>query len=430
MKPNFKTVEFTLSANVADDGTFTVAYPTGYDDGDFENAAGHYAVLNGARLTQPDDLGLSFGTSELTVTNRTGSTLIAGKGYFTFVFEGKAASLVADVELAGGLKTRKQVNARVVDALFIDFGSPATADADGILNDESATDSATSYTSTDFVSTFDGTLDVPRNLTATGTAGSNHVITVTGEDEYGQPMQESLTLSGTNVIAGVKAFKKVTAVAVAAGAASDTFDLGWGDVLGLPVRVTGQDVIAEHEGGTRIGTIREDVYIPFEVDATKYAAGTSEFVISPIDGTIEEVVTTVVTATTGAGAIGIELATVPVTGLSVVIATGASVGDLDSDTPTTPGSATTLVTQGAAIEITGDGTPSAGAIRGFIRVRPTGVMNGTLVDGLALNTEQTLTTADPRGTYDPDTACDGTTSFGLTVLLPEGYNIGNKHFSA
>jgi len=115
--------------------------------------------------------------------------------------------------------------------LMVSLGAPVVADPDRILDDEVASDSASSTT------TFLAQPDVPRALTATGTAGSNHLITVTGTDVYNAVIVELLTLSGTNVIAGVKAFKTVTSVAIASGAADDTFDLGVGDVLGLPYRV-------------------------------------------------------------------------------------------------------------------------------------------------------------------------------------------------
>lgn len=112
-----------------------------------------------------------------------------------------------------------------------DMGTPVVADPDRILDDSTATDSAQVVTS------FLAQPDVPRALTATGTAGSNHVILVHGLDVWGHPITEQLTLNGTNVIAGKKAFASVVQVNVAAGATNDTFDLGVGDVLGFDYRV-------------------------------------------------------------------------------------------------------------------------------------------------------------------------------------------------
>jgi len=75
-----------------------------------------------------------------------------------------------------------------------------------------------------------------RNVTMVGTAGSDHVVTVTGRDYLGQPMKENLTLSGTTPQNGLKAFMYIDQVDVAVGAAGDTFDMGWGDVLGMPYK--------------------------------------------------------------------------------------------------------------------------------------------------------------------------------------------------
>ncbi len=86
--------------------------------------------------------------------------------------------------------------ADVVDGVHIvSLGAPSTADVDGILNDASATNSAQSYTSADWATTFDGSSThvgesiagrlnalYGRGLTCVGTGGSDHVITVTGRN--------------------------------------------------------------------------------------------------------------------------------------------------------------------------------------------------------------------------------------------------------
>lgn len=52
---------------------------------------------------------------------------------------------------------------------------------------------------------------------------------------------------------------------------------------------------------------------------------------------------------------------------------------------------------------------------------------GTFV--AAVTATQTATTGDPRGTYDPNSAADGTKEFKLTVLLDHSNLHGNAHFS-
>jgi len=54
---------------------------------------------------------------------------------------------------------------------------------------------------------------------------------------------------------------------------------------------------------------------------------------------------------------------------------------------------------------------------------------GTLVAGLSPNTVSTATTADVRGTYDPNAACDGGKSFSLLVALTDPEFLGNDQYS-
>ena len=249
---NFKTVEVTLASNVADDGTFTANYPEGFNNGHFENASGLYFVINGSKLTQPDDIGIAFGTASITITNRTGSDLLSGKGFLTVFFGGeKVGDITAHAEVAdNNFQDLVQINATRVEHLRVNFGAPAAADADGILDGVAANTNAQVYTAEDFKAGFEGTLEVARNVTLVGSSGANHVVTVTGKDEYGQPMSENLTANGATTVNGKKAFKEITKVNVAAGAAGDTIDLGWGDVLGLPVRIErAGDIVEELEDG-------------------------------------------------------------------------------------------------------------------------------------------------------------------------------------
>ena len=85
-------------------------------------------------------------------------------------------------------------------------------------------------------------LDVPRNITSINSkAGTTAAltITITGYDVYGAPMSETITSAATltSIEAdGKKAFKYVYSIAIysAADATSNSLNVGWGDVLGLP----------------------------------------------------------------------------------------------------------------------------------------------------------------------------------------------------
>jgi hypothetical protein len=54
---------------------------------------------------------------------------------------------------------------------------------------------------------------------------------------------------------------------------------------------------------------------------------------------------------------------------------------------------------------------------------------GTLVAGLSVLTKPTATNADVRGTYDPNSACDGSKSFQLIAVLPDPTFKGHAQFA-
>jgi hypothetical protein len=66
--------------------------------------------------------------------------------------------------------------------------------------------------------------------------------TITGYDEYKQLMVETLSVTAgttSKSAAGKKAFKYISSIVFtsASNATTNTVDLGWGDVLGLPFRI-------------------------------------------------------------------------------------------------------------------------------------------------------------------------------------------------
>lgn len=54
---------------------------------------------------------------------------------------------------------------------------------------------------------------------------------------------------------------------------------------------------------------------------------------------------------------------------------------------------------------------------------------GTKVAALAVGTPSTATTADVRGTYDPNSACDGSKGFQLICALPDPAFLGEAQFA-
>jgi hypothetical protein len=302
--------------------------------------------------------------------------------------------------------------ADVVDGKhFVSLGAPSTLDSDGILNNASATNSATSYSSSDWETTFDGSsthigetvagslnAKYGRCLTLVGTAGSNHVVTITGRDYLGQIMSEALTLSGTVIIYGQKAFKYVDTIAAAAGAASDTFDAGWTDVLGLPYRSTQLLGWTEDNINKEVGTYVIPVDIVDAVSAdTVFGIGAEAGFVTGMD-----CVTTVALGS-GDAVLTVEIGGVAVAGLSVTVASsGSAIGVIDSDNAITwnQGDTSDLAAHGV-IEVVSDG---GSASNGTIDCRINMDKNVLFVDGDA--TTATTTTGDTRGLVRPHTACD------------------------
>lgn len=140
----------------------------------------------------------------------------------------------------------------------VDLGAPLTLDVDGLIlaatGAELPNAATIVYTPlTGGVSPLDGAnqswvLDVPRNITIATTHGSAVIamtVLVTGKDKYGSRMVEQLSISagGTSQAAtGKKAFKSVDSIAITAAgnATTNTMNLGWGDVLGLPFKCAGK----------------------------------------------------------------------------------------------------------------------------------------------------------------------------------------------
>lgn len=94
-------------------------------------------------------------------------------------------------------------------------------------------------------------LDVGRNVDILSSSASDTavVITVYGYDMYGQAMSEAITTNGTARVVGKKAFKSVYRVA-SGGAAVGNISVGFGDVIGLPYRVTTRDYITFNYNAT------------------------------------------------------------------------------------------------------------------------------------------------------------------------------------
>lgn len=167
----------------------------------------------------------------------------------------------------------------------IELGAPEAALATGLVNAATSTElpsaSTITYTTADdgstpldsasrpdvvTIQTASGAtasvyvLDVPRNVSLNATHDSSLVAmtcTVTGYDEWRQKVVETLSITATGTektAAGKKAIKYVESIALtsAGNATTNTANLGWADVLGLPYRLDDKsDLIAVFGDGVQ-----------------------------------------------------------------------------------------------------------------------------------------------------------------------------------
>lgn len=235
----------TLSAAVATSGTFTVSYPArsspeygSHDEGSFYGSTEHALFIGQDARTWLSGFTLTFGTSNITVTNTGSATWAAGSAYRLELQ--LAGTPVFRQPTTSGKRTLNRANR--LQVVQVNLGAPDAAVSNGIC--ASQTINTTGTLNGSLVSGGVAVLDVPRNVVAAWT--NTATITVTGTDEYGNTMTET-SGSGTS-FAGKKAFARVTAVVSSVSITSAT--VGTGDVLGLPVYLPGTaHVIRELQDG-------------------------------------------------------------------------------------------------------------------------------------------------------------------------------------
>lgn len=421
------TASGILASAVADAGTFAISYPARpkpdpagyYDEGDFYGMFGHKLVMAGTELTYPDDFDLTFGTSTITITNKTGASWATNASWIIELATGQPVFR----ERSGSI--RRLNRTAKAGTYLVTLGAPDVADADGVAASQTVTGANTAFVLNGaLVSGGVAVFDVPRNVVAAWT--NTAVLTITGKDAYGNTIVEQ-SASGTSHY-GSKAFKTVTSVTTSATVTSAT--VGSGNVLGLPFRLPSEGFVHE--------VIKDGVSLPRkeliqgEIDQTRLMAGTSVYAMNAHAGIVERLTTITTTAinTTG-GAITVEIGGTAVDGLSVAIANGGGVGDVDTDTPSAAALAansntTAMVAARGGIEIVGDSAfDSTGAINYLLELNARGVFTA----GAAVAGGQVATSADVRGTFRPASDPDGNTVWQLLVSLPEADELGQAQYT-
>ena len=153
------------------------------------------------------------------------------------------------------------------DGLYrVSLGTPAALDADGIFDGVICDDTAASFTYTvadvNGVAISGGEMDAEgvfvkakfgRSITVTGSAaGVTQNVTLTGYDYLGQKVVKTLAATGTTALV-FPPIKRLVSLTIAQGAASETIDVGWNAVLGLPYKTV--RVIHEELAGVLSATL-------------------------------------------------------------------------------------------------------------------------------------------------------------------------------
>lgn len=281
------------------------------------------------------------------------------------------------------------------------LGTPALEDTDGILDgsDSSVAGSATTFAAAfQALSSLVNRMDAPygRNVTVTGSSGSDEVVTITGRDYLGEVMVENITASGTTTIQGNKCFAWIDTVAWTAGTGGATIDVGFGKKLGLPYKVESL-VVALEDGMETYPTMQEVAQTVTGVVTNGANAATFT---APFDGFV-------------VGWQG-EHTTAMTTAPSVMDATinGSGVAALDGLAPVAvagllfgtriPAASFGSISKGQSFVLTSNAAGTAGVsdLTAFF-AKP----NAEVKVGDA--TTQTATTEDVRGSYTPFMTLDG-----------------------
>jgi len=237
---SFANLSGVLSSAVATSGTFTTGYPTGTRLGSFNSGKNHKLVVAGKVYSAPTDFTIAFTSSTVITITWKGTNTLPASAAFRLQLD--AAGLDASSPFAAdkvSLVVNGINNAVYAYPVQVNLGAPiATNDASLRANAALATTGAITLLSAGQV------FDVPRNVIITSSGVDTGItFTVTGKDEYGATMVETITGANAGVAAGVKAFKSITGI-TNSGAAAANVKIGFGNVLGLPLYIPHAGVVA------------------------------------------------------------------------------------------------------------------------------------------------------------------------------------------
>lgn len=154
-----------------------------------------------------------------------------------------------------GLNGIASIPGAPVSPIYIYDIAPAVLDADGIAQAQAVAGAANLTLNGALVSGGVAVLDVPRavEIDSSDVGDTTQTATVYGTDAYGNAMTETIAFNGITAVAGTKAFKTVTRVAISA-ALTGNANVGTTDVFGLPFRVDSRNYVQTAWNGAFVTT--------------------------------------------------------------------------------------------------------------------------------------------------------------------------------
>ena len=314
-----------------------------------------------------------------------------------------------------------------IDLLILDdLGTPAVADVNGYVAALNVTGASNFSLKTATGALVDGNdvgvADVARGVQIVSGGADTAVLTFTGTDKFGTALTEALTLNGTNIVFGKKAFKKITQIA-SDGTTTNNINIGTSDLLGLTYRVENpEDVVALYEDGQAGRTARAAaaaapaavtaVATQAQVSASTVAAASTALTITNTGNNID--------GTTGDGMAAQQITDIDTLFNQVKVdldATKVEVDRLVVESDDEKVQTDALVVESADYKVQIDKLVlDVAAQKVELDKLILDVDLGTVGSFVkADKTAATTTTGDVRGTYDPSTVLDGVKT--IKVLL-------------
>lgn len=235
------TISGVTAAAVATAGTITVSYPPGTTRGDFVLGARHRLSVMGRVFSAPELITVSLGALSAVITYQGATTIPAGSRFTAELDRNtdgnslKTSQLGVDKFITPGQETF----CYPLKEVAISLGNPTALSTTAVIATTAvAAAGVVAIAGTKAAGGVVASLGAPTGrgiqIVSSNAGDTTQTVTIRGKDMYGQPMAATMSLNGTTVVQGTKAFASISSV-TASAALVGNLSVGDNDVLGLPV---------------------------------------------------------------------------------------------------------------------------------------------------------------------------------------------------